>query len=142
MIESAVPFLNNFRNPPKWPYTIDQHRAMERGTLGNEVARFLDGKELPLLPKYEVHDTIHVLAGYGTTPLEELKLQAFMIGNGSSTFPGKVLFLLGLMIKPEYTNVLRRELQRGQQARQLAGFDFAQLVLEDARSVRSRLRIA
>jgi hypothetical protein len=142
MIESAVPFLNNFRNPPKWPLTIDQHRLMQKGSLGNDVALFLDTRKLPLLAKYEIHDTIHVLAGYGTTPFEELKLQAFMVGNRSSTFPGKVLFILGLLIKPEFQKPLSYELRRGRNAEQITKYNFLELIKENTQALRTRLKIA
>ncbi len=141
MIESAVPFLNKFRNPPEWPLTIGDHRQMKKGTLGNDVALFLDERQLPLLPKYEVHDTIHVLAGYGTTPFEELKLQAFMIGNGSSTFPGKVLFVLGLMIKPEFRKPLKHEFEKGRKAKPIAQCNFFELINENTETLRAGLRI-
>lgn len=127
LIETAVPFLNLFRNPPQWPFDIKQHRMMPEGSLGNAVAVFLDEKNLPLLPKYEIHDVMHVLLGYGITPFEEIKLQAFMIGNGSSTFAGKVLFVIGLLIKPEYTKQLLKEMSAGKKAKQLSRFNFSEV---------------
>ena len=127
LIETAVPFLNLFRNPPQWPFDINQYRLMPEGSLGNAVAVFLDERNLPLLPKYEIHDVMHVLLGYGITPFEEIKLQAFMIGNGSSTFAGKVLFAVGLMIKPEYTRQLLKEMNAGKKAKRLSRFNFSEI---------------
>lgn len=131
LIESAVPFLNLFRDPPKWPFNIDQHRMMPQGSLGNELAVFLDSRKLSLLPKYEIHDVMHVLLGYGTTALEEMKLQAFVIGNGSATFAGKVLFITGLIIKPEYIKQLRKEISAGKNAKQLSRVNFSELQIGD-----------
>lgn len=141
LIESAVPFLNMFRNPPKWPYTLDDQRNFPKGSLGREVAAFLDARGLPLLPKYEVHDTLHVLFQYGTTPFEEMRLQGFMIGNGNSTFAGKVLFILGLIIMPEYWPYLKQDLQRGKEANSLKNYEFETLVLENAVKIRSNMRL-
>lgn len=142
LIESAVPLLNMFRNPPKWPYTLSDQRQFPSGSLGREVANFLDTKNLPLLPKYEVHDALHVLFQYGTTPFEEMRLQGFMVGNGSSTFAGKVLFVLGLVIMPEYWPQLKLDLQRGREAKSIGDYNFELLVLEDTSVLRKRLRIA
>lgn len=141
MIETAVPFLNMFRNPPKWPYTLYDQRNFPSGSLGREVAYFLDSRGLPLLPKYEVHDTLHVLFQYGTTPFEEMRLQGFMIGNGSSTFAGKVLFVLGLIIMPEYWPQLKLDLQRGRDAKSIKNYNFELLILENTQDIRNRMKL-
>jgi hypothetical protein len=128
MIETAVPVLNVFRNPSPWPFTMEQHRLMPAGSFGNDLAMFLDERKLQLLPMYEAHDATHVLLGYGTLPLDELKLQAFMVGNGSVTFAGRILFVLGLLIVPDEWPILRAELSRGKTAKRIADYkleDFA-----------------
>lgn len=142
LIVSSVPFLNFFRKPACWPFTLDQHRTMPAGSLGNDVALFLDGQHLELLPKYEVHDTLHVLLRYGTSPLEEMKLQGFMIGNRSATFPGKVLFAIGVLIIPEYWTQLREEIRRGRAAEKIAGYDFTAVLSEQTGTVREYLKIS
>lgn len=141
MIETAVPFLNLFRNPPQWPFTLNQQREMPVGSLGKDVAVFLDSRNLPLLPKYESHDHVHILLGYGTTPLEELKLQAFMVGNGSSSFAGKVLFVLGVLITPEYWPVLKTEIKRGQSADRIANYQLEKLANDPTETLRATLKI-
>jgi len=126
MIERAVPFLNRFRKKPYWSLSQNEMRQLPIGSLGRDVAKFLDDQNLNLLPKYEVHDTLHVLLSYGTSPKEELKLQGFMIGNRSVTFGGKVLFALSLIIKPEYLSAIREEMKRGKKAKSIKEINFSE----------------
>lgn len=141
LIEIAVPFLNKFRKTPKWNHPIENLRKMPKNSIGNDLAYFIDIQNLMLLPKYEVHDLLHVLLNYGTTPHEELKLQSFMVGNGSATFPGKILFLIGLMIKPEYYKSLKKEVKRGKKAKLIKSYDFNKLVMEKSIVLRQQLNI-
>lgn len=141
MIETAVPLLNIFRATPEWHYSMAQQREFPEGTLGRDLAIFLDSLGLPLLPKYEVHDTLHVLLAYGTSPLEELKLQGFMLGNGSCTFAGKCLFALGVVIVPDHWSELKPEIQRGATVARIAGSDFNQLIREKTGDLRNRFGI-
>src|SRR5262245_30023100 len=116
MINKAVPALNIFRHPKPWPYSLDKMRQFPKGTLGFETAAFLDQRHFGLLPKYEIHDTIHTILNYNTTTMGELKLQAFMWGNKSSSFAGRVLFLIGLLTLPELWTELRLDYERGKKA--------------------------
>lgn len=113
MIHQAVPTLNIFRNPKPFPYTLEEMRKFHQGTLGYEVAVFLDKRGFDLLPKYEIHDAIHTILNYNTTTVGELKLQAFMWGNKSSSFAGRILFLIGLIVLPELWTELKSDLERG-----------------------------
>ncbi len=136
LIERAVPFLNRFRRKPFWPLSQDEMRQLPEGTLGKDVAQFLDAQNLSLLPKYEVHDTLHVLLNYGTTPKEELKLQGFMMGNKSVTFGGKVLFAISLVVKPEYLKEIRQEMKRGKKAKSIKEIQFTEILALETEEIR------
>lgn len=142
LIERAVPILNFFRQAPYWTHSMDDLRILPQKSVGRDLAFFIDNQNLMLLPKYEVHDVLHVILGYGTTPIEEMKLQGFMIGNRSSTFGGKVLFVLGLVIKPEYWKQVKKELKRGRHAAIIRGIDFNNLVHVKTEELRINLNIA
>jgi len=116
MINKAVPALNIFRRPKPFPYTLEEMRNFPEGTLGFEVAAFLDKRKFDLLPKYEIHDAVHTLLNYNTTTAGELKLQAFMWGNNSSSFAGRALFLIGILTLPELWSELMVNYERGRKA--------------------------
>jgi len=140
MINKAVPALNIFRNPKPFPYTLDELRQFPTGTLGFEVAVFLDKRHFDLLPKYEVHDAVHTILNYNTTTVGELKLQAFMWGNKSSSFAGRILFLIGVLSLPELWKELRLDYERGKKAlARIDDWDMVSLIDTDLMTLRSKL---
>ncbi|WP_425641056.1 hypothetical protein ACPUEK_13505 [Marinomonas gallaica] len=141
LIEWSVPILNLFRNPEEWPYPFEQLNEFEDHTLGKALYNFLNSRNLGYLPKYEEHDTYHVLLGYGTSVTEELKLQAFMWGNKNSTFAGRVLFIIGYIVFPSKHSLLKREMIRGSNAKPLSGILVASMIPMNLLELRSNLCI-
>ena len=73
-------------------YTADMRpyrayrKALEsypQGTVGREVANYLRRTNSDFIPGFEAHEFKHVLIGYENSFDEELRLQAFMLGNGN-----------------------------------------------------------
>ena len=142
MIHQAVPALNLFRYPKPWPYSLDELREFPNGSLGYEMAKFLDKRKFDLLPKYEIHDAIHTILGYGTTTVGELRLQAFMWGNKSSSFAGRVLFLIGIIILPELWAELKVDYERGKKASErIADWNITKLATENMNDIRLRIEL-
>lgn len=142
LIRWSVPFLNLFRNPEAWPYPFEQLTEFEDETLGRELYNFLSIRNLGYLPKYEQHDSYHVLLGYGTTVTEELKLQSFMWGNKNSTFAGKVLFVIGYIVFPSKRSLFRREIIRGRNAKPLSAIPVASMISRNLSELRCDLCIS
>jgi len=139
MIGASVPLLNLFRTPRPWPYSLEELKGFPPQSLGAEIATFLGVRGFDFLPQYETHDAIHTLLGYGTSTTGELRLQAFMWGNQSASFAGRVLLLLGLTMLPELWPQLKADYQRGRQAKHLASWEMSSLLREDIEGLRKRL---
>lgn len=140
MIHQAVPALNVFRYPKPFPYSLEEMRQLPAGTLGSAVAAFLDKRQFDLLPKYEIHDAVHTILNYNTTTVGELKLQAFMWGNKSSSFAGRMLFIIGLLALPEIWEELRQDYERGRRARsRIEDWDMVSLMKSDLMDLRLKL---
>lgn len=83
------------------PQIVDMSslRALPQGSLGHAWAKHLDDTGLdPFLQgprRLQLHDGLHVLTGYGTDPVGEAELQAFLIGAKFRVVHG--LLLLGLL---------------------------------------------
>jgi hypothetical protein len=115
IIGDYVPVLNLFRAPLPWP-TLDELRSYADGSLGREVARFLDERGLPFKVRYENHDAIHAILDYDTTTRGEMEVQAFLWANHSSSRAGRVLFVVGGALLPEHWDAMRVAYARGKRA--------------------------
>lgn len=97
---------------------LDALRKLEEGTVGRAVADFLDRHRLGLIPKFESHDLKHILLGYGATVEDELKMQAFLWGNGNRSLPC-FLFLSMSLLTPYLWRDLRKAFRRGKGAKSI-----------------------
>lgn len=63
---------------------LDALRQMPPGSLGRAWADLLDAEQLTPLTggprRKQLHDGVHVLTGYGTDPIGEAEVQAFLLG--------------------------------------------------------------
>src|ERR1700733_4738090 len=94
IIGDYVPVLNLVRRPIPWP-TLEALRAYPEGSLGREVAAYLDARGLPFKVRYENHDAIHAILDFETNIRGEMEVQAFLWANGSASPPRGGRFFLG-----------------------------------------------
>ncbi|MBD2461592.1 hypothetical protein H6G89_11075 [Oscillatoria sp. FACHB-1407] len=85
---SVPPFVN-----------LEELRSLPVGTLGHAWAESLDRHHLAPFTtgprRKQLHDGIHVLTGYGTDPIGEAEVQAFLLG--SKFRPVHLVLGLGLL---------------------------------------------
>ena len=87
-------------------------RTLEKGTAGREIADMLDKNGFRLIPKFESHDLKHVVLDYEMTMPNEIRMQAYLIGNGNYSFPCLIFFTLGIFY-PEVWKDLAKEYRAG-----------------------------
>jgi hypothetical protein len=141
LIRDSVPVLNLVRRHTPWP-TLGELRSYPAGTLGREVAAFLDERGLPFQVRYENHDAIHAILDYETDIQGEMELQAFMWANGSSSFAGRVLFVVGGLLLPEQWAAMLRGFARGRSARPIDEWRLPFRLREPFAAVRAALEPA
>jgi ubiquinone biosynthesis protein COQ4 len=78
-------------------FNIEELRALPVGTFGRAVADFIDRNDLSVVTTRDklMHDFVHVLTGYNSTPIGENEIIAFFVG---SKFAPKPLFFGALAI--------------------------------------------
>ena len=113
LINQAVPALNLFRKGLPWNTKFDELENFPDQSWGRETHTFLANRNLCFLPKYEHHDTLHVLLNYDTTVMGEARLQSFMVGNQTPTFAGRGLYILALVMMPEHWRTFSGDRRRG-----------------------------
>ncbi len=138
LIGDYVPVLNLVRRPKPWP-TLAALRDFPSGTLGREVAVYLDERDLPFKVRYENHDAIHCITGYETNIRGEMELQAFMWSNASSSPAGRILFVVGGLLLPEQWPAMREAYARGKNAAPMEEWRLPDRLFEPLDRIRSRL---
>jgi hypothetical protein len=96
----AVWVIDQFHDMRVYEDKVNLYRHYDEGTLGRDVAVCLDKHKLRLVPGFESHDLKHVLLGYKMSPIDEIRMQAFMLGNGNLSIPSIVIFLYGFLLLP------------------------------------------
>jgi len=120
----ALPVLKLIRKPERFPYSLTQLNNFPLGTMGKELADFLDSKDLQLLPYYARHDMKHLLLEYDTTDEGEGCLQCFMLGNGHISFPVAATVLYCFATMPEYWHHFAAAYKRGRRSGDISGLDW------------------
>lgn len=96
----SVWLIERFHNMKAYDEQLEYLRQLKSGTLGREIADCLDKHQLRLVPHYESHDLKHSLLDFKMTPIDEIRMQAFMIGNGNISLPSIAIFTFGFILLP------------------------------------------
>lgn len=140
-IEVAKFAAKPFYQPAYWPFAHEDLFQMPKGSIGNDLAIYLEAKDFKLVEKYELHDVKHILLGYEMDTIGEIRLQCYLFGNGNQTLPVVLSTAFGLFIIPEHLITFYRDMKRGQKAKPISSLDYAQLVLENTTQARQNLNI-
>ena len=97
---------------------LNHLRTLQLGTVGREVAEMLDNKKYRLIPKFENHDLKHIILDYEMTMKDEIRMQAYLIGNGNLTFPCLIFFSLGVFYPTIWKDLLK-EYQTGKASKSI-----------------------
>jgi len=109
----SVWIIERFSNIRKYQKKVDKLDELEEGTLGKDIAECLLKNKLRLVPGYESHDLKHVLLDYKMTPVDEIRMQAFMIGNGNISIPSLAIFLYGFLLLPNKWRTFYEDFKTG-----------------------------
>jgi len=109
---------------------IELLKKLPEGTFGRTVADFYQQNNLhPFITgprRKQLHDCVHVLTNYGTDPISELEVQAFLLGAKFNPF--QLVLSVGLLriahrqtipfplTRPQIRQRLQAAYQRGQSA--------------------------
>lgn len=124
------------RNRKPWDITMDQLYAMQEGSLGNDLAKFLDANGLQLMPKAEFHDVYHVLFGFNTTMRDETCLQFVPLGNGKRSLPYIVSTLVAAVFYPEHWEYFYSAYKKGMNVNKFHDINFEQYLRMKTTEVR------
>ncbi len=111
--KTTVSVIRFFKNPNASRQQIAELRELPAGTVGKEIATSLDEHNYDVVPGFESHDLKHIILDYKMTPIDEIRMQAFMIGNGNLALPTLAIFVYGLMLFPNKWRQLYHDFKLG-----------------------------
>jgi hypothetical protein len=135
--DTSVSTIEYFSKMDRYHQEVDELRKLQNGTLGKEIANCLDDHRLTLVPKYESHDLKHVLLDYKMTAEDEIRMQAFMIGNGNYSIPSFTIFLFGAILLPDLWTTFYSDFEKGRQTIPISNWtinDFANRPISELRN--------
>ena len=112
----SVSTIEFFSKMEPYKRKVSELRKLENGTLGKEIAECLDNHNLTLVPKYESHDLKHVLLDYQMTAEDEIRMQAFMVGNGNYSIPSFAILTFGAILLPELCRTFYSDFKKGKES--------------------------
>ncbi len=111
-----------------WKYKINDLRNFPSGSLGKEMANFLDQHRIDLIPKAERHDVFHILTGYHITPEEETMMQFWLLGNRKFTPYTIGTCIIGFILIPEHWSSFIQAIKKGMQSPCISNWDFESML--------------
>lgn len=108
--------IEQFHDKKYYADKVEELRKYPIGTLGHDIAKCLDDNRLGLVPNYESHDLKHVLLDFKMTPVDEIRMQAFMLGNGNYTVPCISILVFGAILLPDEWSAFYRDFRIGQKS--------------------------
>jgi len=126
IIIAIKPLQYLFRSQGKT--NLQELSLLAEGTIGNDVFKMLQQQQLKIIPKFEEHDMKHIILGYSMSSIDEIRMQAYLLGNGHySIFC--VVFLASGMLFPEHWNSFYKDYKKGKKSASIS-----KLVFENCKS--------
>jgi hypothetical protein len=114
--------IEQFHDIALYEQKARQLKELPDGTLGKDIANCLEKNGLRLVPNYDSHDLKHVLLDFKMTPVDEIRLQAFMLGNGNYTIPSLAIFIFGVILLPDLWTTFYRDFVNGQNSKPISAW--------------------
>lgn len=137
-VEVAKPIYAFFfqRNKKPWKQNLQSLRHFPDGTLGRELARFLDQYQLKWVPLYESHDVYHLLLDFKPVLEDEVAMQFFLIGNGKWSPFVTLTAALGGLLMPDSWSAFKQAFRRGRQSACIRDWQFEHMLYESVESLK------
>ncbi|MBC8112387.1 MAG: hypothetical protein H7Y04_15135 [Verrucomicrobia bacterium] len=118
----SVRMIEKSSNMKPSDQTFEELKKLPDGTLGKDVATCLENYKLRLIPGYESHDLKHTLLDFQMTPVDEIRMQAFMLGNGNYTLPCFIILTFGMLLLPSKWKLFYQDFQAGRVAKPISSW--------------------
>lgn len=118
---------------------IAELEKQPEGSLGRAIAHCLQQHKLSFVPYFESHDLKHVVFDYKMSPLDEIRLQACMIGNGNWSLPSIAIFLFGAILLPSQWSLFYKDFRKGLEAQPIKDWSIDAYASQDLLKLRQQV---
>lgn len=125
----ALPLIGKFRKKPKFKFSMKELLAFEDGTLGKDLAIYLNKMGFSLLPNYEQHDCKHIILNYEMDEAGEARMQFYFLGNKHYTIPVLSTCIICFFLMPEHWKQFRKDFELGKRGKPFDEVDYNSIVL-------------
>lgn len=112
--------IEQFHDIALYEQKARQLQSLPEGTLGKDIANCLEKNDLRLVPNYESHDLKHVLLDFKMTPVDEIRMQAFMLGNRNYSIPSFAIFVFGVLFLPDLWATFYKDFRNGRRSKPIS----------------------
>lgn len=120
----ALPLITKFRNNEPFAYSAEQLLALPDGTLGKDLAVYLEKNNFQLLRNYERHDCKHIILGYAMDEAGEARMQFYFLGNRHYSVPVICTVLICFCLMPEYWKQFYADYRLGKRGKPFDDLDY------------------
>ena len=135
----SVYTIERFNDMELYNQKVSKLRDLQNGMLGKEIADYLDNYKLTLVPNYESHDLKHVLLDYKMTAEDEIRMQAFMLGNGNYTISCFAIFSFGAILLPDLWSTFYQDYKKGRKSIPISGWKIEDYAKSNINELRLKL---
>lgn len=138
---SKKPYQKWFKKNLAWNLTIKDLMLYPKDSLGFELGEFLKINNFEIQEKLEDHDVIHVLTNTGTSVLEEIGMQFYLLGNRKKSLYLVMVITSGLLFYPTKCNYFLQQYKRGKSAHKFHQLNFLKLLNQETIQLQKTLNI-
>jgi hypothetical protein len=134
----ALPLIGKFRKKPAFKHSMSDLMQFEDGTLGKDLALYLNKVNFKLLPNYEQHDCKHIILQYEMNEEGEARMQFYFLGNRHYSVPVLSTCVICFFLMPEYWKQFYKDYQRGKTGKPFNNIDYNRLVFFQTNDLRKQ----
>jgi hypothetical protein len=127
------------RRQKAWYWTKQQLRDFQPGSMGKEIYYFLNSQGFEMLAKFEDHDALHVVLGYSSHVVDEVRMQFCLFGNGKRSLYLFGVICIGWLAFPECWHLFTEAFKRGRASAPVHRWKFEHLLREPLFVLRNHL---
>ena len=125
----------------KWQYDEMDYRNLPDGTVGKELINYMDKIGITFKPNLVKHDIKHILTGYQMKTKDEIKIQAFLLGNRCTNWFSVIYLFVNLILLPEIIFEVLKDYKRGTKAIRLRSIHLEGTITKNLNNLKQELRL-